>query len=173
MLLYFIFKSCNKNSSNYFKKCYSFLHVDLAILGLEYPYFDLLSRRPLKVGLIFTVGTSDDAFTKSGYSNWKNAAGEKGKLAKHANSRMHMLSLERRHNFMSATPIDVQLNDAAHEMRARKEKERIENRHIVETIFDVVRHLAKQNIAFRGHDESTDSKNRGHFLEELEPLTHR
>ena len=117
------------------------------------------------------MGSSDDAFTKSGFSDWKNASGERGKLAKHANSRMHLLSLERMHNFKSATPIVVQLNDAAREMRARKDVERAENRHIVETIFDVVRHLAKQNSAFRGHDESTDSKNRGNFLEELEFLS--
>ena len=83
---------------------------------------------------------------------------------------MHMLSLERMQNFKSAVPIDVQLNDAAREMRARKEKERAENQHIVETIFDVVRHLAKQNSAFRGHDESKDSKNKGNFIEELEFL---
>ena len=118
----------------------------------------------------FLVGSSDDAFTKSGFGNWKNATGEKGKLAKHANSRMHMLSVERRHNFMSATPIDVQLNDAAHKMRARKEEERIEKRHIVETNFEIVRHFAKQNTAFRGHDKLTDSKNKGNFLEELEFL---
>eukprot|EP00795_Rhopilema_esculentum_P016053 gene16053-7398_t len=81
---------------------------------------------------------------------------------------MHMLSVERRHNFTSATPIDVQLNDAAYRMRARKEEERIENRHIGETIFDIVRHLAKQNTTFPGHDESAESKNNGNFLEELE-----
>ena len=81
-----------------------------------------------------------------------------GKLAKHADSRMHMLSVERRHNFTSATPIVVQLNDAAHKIRARKEEERIEHRHVVETIFDIVRNLAKQNNAFRGHGESTSLK---------------
>ncbi len=68
-----------------------------------------------------------------------------------------MLSLERMHNFKSATPIIIQLNDAAHEMRARKDVERAENQHIVETIFNIVRHLAKQNSAFCGNDEATDS----------------
>ena len=77
--------------------------------------------------------------------------------------------MERIHNFRTAKPIDVQLNDAAHEaMHSRKEKE---NRSIVQVIFDVVRHLAKQNSAFRGHDESADSTNQGNFLEELEFLT--
>jgi hypothetical protein len=87
---------------------------------------------------IFIVGSSDDAFTKTGFRNWKNATGEKGKLCKHAKSRMHMLSVERMQRFKSATPIDVQLNKEAEEIRGKKELERVENRHIVETIFDVV-----------------------------------
>ena len=83
---------------------------------------------------------------------------------------MHHLSMERIHNFRTAKRIDVQLNDAAEAMHSRKEKEREENRSIVQVIFDVVRHLAKQNSAFRGHDESADSTNQGNFLEELEFL---
>ena len=75
-----------------------------------------------------------------------------------------------RQGVKSATPIDVQLNKEAEE-RGKKELERVENRHIVETIFDVVRHLAKRNSSFRGHDESDDSKNKGNFLEELEFLS--
>ena len=89
---------------------------------------------------------------------------------KHSKSRMHMLSAERMHCFRSTTPIDVQLNKEAEEIRERREQERVENRHIVETIFDV-RHLAKQNSSFRGHDETVDSKNKGNFLEELEFLS--
>ena len=102
---------------------------------------------------------------KIGFRNWKNATGESGKLMKHSKSRMHMLSEERMHCFGSTTPIDVQ------EIRGRREQERVENRHIVETIFDVVRHLAKQNSSFHGHDETDDSKNEGNFLEELEFLS--
>ena len=64
-------------------------------------------------------------------------------------------------------PIDDQLVGIAEATKARKEKEREENRQVVQTIFDVVRHLAKQNCAFRGHDEGENSSNRGNFLEEL------
>ena len=35
---------------------------------------------------------------------------------------MHLLSLERMQNFKTVTPVDIQLNEAAHEMRERKEK---------------------------------------------------
>ena len=80
---------------------------------------------------------------------------------------MHLLSLERMQNFKTATPVDIQLNEAAREMKERQERERSENRHIVEVIFNVVRHSAKQNVAFRGHDETSLSKNKGNFLEEI------
>ena len=108
---------------------------------------------------------------KIGFRNWKNATGESGKLMKHSKSRMHMLSAECMHCFRSTTPIDVQLNKEAEEIRGRREQERVENRHIVETLFDVVRHLAKQNSSFRGHDETDYSKNKGNFLEEPEFLS--
>jgi len=35
---------------------------------------------------------------------------------------MHLLSLERMQNFKTVTPVDIQLNEAAREMRERKEK---------------------------------------------------
>ena len=76
--------------------------------------------------------------------------------------------MERMQNFKSSNdPIDVQLVGAAQATIARKEKEREENGEIVRVIFDVIRHLAKQNNAFRGHDESDAAENHGNFLEEL------
>ena len=72
---------------------------------------------------------------------------------------MHLLSLERMQDFKTVTLVDIQLNETAREMRERKERKRSENRHIVGVIFDIVRHLAKQNVAFRGQDETSSSKN--------------
>ncbi len=63
--------------------------------------------------------------------------------------------------------IDVQLVDIAEASKTRKEQEQEENEQIVQMIFDVVRHLAKQNTAFCGHDETNDSANHGNFLKEL------
>ena len=72
------------------------------------------------------------------------------------------------HDFVSVNrPIDDELVGIAEATKARKEKRREENRQVVQTIFYVVRHLAKQNYAFRGHDEGEDLSNRGNFLEEL------
>ena len=76
--------------------------------------------------------------------------------------------MERMQNFKSDNQsIDEELVGIAEASKTRKEEEREENRRIVQTIFDVARHLAKQNTAFRGHDETNDSANRGNFLEEL------
>ena len=77
---------------------------------------------------------------------------------------MHILSMERMQNFKSDNkPVDEQLVGSAEASKTRKEEERKENRRIVHTIFDAARHLAKQNTAFRGHDETDDSANRGNF----------
>eukprot|EP00794_Sanderia_malayensis_P011449 gene11449-12645_t len=104
------------------------------------------------------VGTSEDTFTKSEY------------LAKHISSRMHMLSLERYERFVSgAITANVQINNAAQVHHSRQEKQRAEHCHII--IFDVLRHLGKQNSAFRGHRESENSKNKGNFLKELDFLS--
>ncbi len=105
---------------------------------------------------------------KDRLSYMEKASGESGKLANHAKTQMHILSMERMQNFKSDNQhIDVQLVGIAEASKTRKEQEREENRQIVQTIFDVVRHLAKQNTAFRGHNETSDSANHGNFLEEL------
>ncbi|PWA70461.1 zinc finger MYM-type protein 1 [Artemisia annua] len=50
----------------------------------------------------------------------------------------------------------------------RETKDQIEkNRLRVKTSIDIVRFLSFQGIAFRGHDERVDSRNRGNFLELL------
>ena len=79
-----------------------------------------------------------------------------------------MLSAERMHCFRATTPIDVQLNKGAGEIRGRREQERVENRHIVEAIFDVVRH--SKTVHFLAMMRGTTPKT-GNFLEELEFLS--
>ena len=51
-----------------------------------------------------------------------------------------------------------------------RENKKKENREIAEVIFDVIRHIAVQNEAFRGHDENKTSLNQGKFLEEVKFL---
>lgn len=121
--------------------------------------------------IAFLVGCSEPTFTEEGFNKWKNATGDTGRLTKHAQSRMHLPSMERFNSFKSESPsVHEQLVGSAQAAVSRKEKERKENRAIVEVIFDVIRHLAKQNSAFRAKDESMESMNQGNFLEELKFL---
>ena len=121
--------------------------------------------------IAFLVGCSEPTFTEEGFNKWKNATGDTGRLTKHAQSRMHLLSMERFNSFKNESPsVHEQLVGSAQAAMSRKEKERKENRAIVEVIFDVIRHLAKQNSAFRAKDESMESMNQGNFLEELKYL---
>ena len=76
----------------------------------------------LSYRVCFAVGCSDEAFANSGFRNWKHGSGKTRKLAKRAKSRMLLLSLERMQNFKTVTPVDIQLNEVAREMRERKEK---------------------------------------------------
>jgi hypothetical protein len=87
---------------------------------------------------------------KEGYRNWKKAVGEEGKFERHFQSRMHSLSKERAILRKTCVPIDAQISAVAAENLSKRELERKENRNIAEVIFDVVRHIALQNEAFRG-----------------------
>ncbi|XP_041011253.1 zinc finger MYM-type protein 1-like [Juglans microcarpa x Juglans regia] len=55
-------------------------------------------------------------------------------------------------------------------MNTQSSEQILNNRLQVKTSIDVVRWLAFQGFAFRGHDETPDSKNRGNFLEMLKLL---
>ncbi|KAG2666570.1 hypothetical protein I3760_15G069500 [Carya illinoinensis] len=55
-------------------------------------------------------------------------------------------------------------------MNAQSSEQILNNRLRVKASIDVVRWLAFQGCAFRGHDETFDSKNRGNFLEMLKLL---
>ena len=75
----------------------------------------------------FLVGSSEETFTKTGFRSWKKATDENSQLAKHAKIRMHILSQEPMHNFVSVNrPIDHELVGIAEATKARKDKERKE-----------------------------------------------
>lgn len=59
------------------------------------------------------------------------------------------------------------LSSAAAATESRLNEEKIKNRKILITLFDIVRHLALGNNAFRGHDETGTSSNAGKFQEEV------
>ncbi|KAK1874902.1 Zinc finger MYM-type protein 1 [Dissostichus eleginoides] len=65
------------------------------------------------------------------------------------------------------TRVDLQLND---QLRRETElhNERVnKNREILKRLIDCVLFLGKQELSFRGHDESAESRNRGNYVELL------
>lgn len=61
----------------------------------------------------------------------------------------------------------AQLSSAAEVAESRRTQEKNKNRKILATIFDIVRHLAVENNAFRGLNEDKTSTQQGKFLEEV------
>ena len=113
-----------------------------------------------------TGGCEQKEFTETGCRDWKHALGEDGKLSIHCRSKAHLFAAERFAFARSFRPgVDEQLSDANVQRRCREELERQQNRKVAEIIFDCVRFLARQGLAFRGHLEDEESDNKGNFLE--------
>lgn len=117
-------------------------------------------------------GNVQSDFTETGCRNWKNALGETGKLASHTRCSSHLFAAER-FAFVqrAAAGVDEQLSEANAQQRSREQVERQQNRKIAEIIFDCMRFLARQGLAFRGHSENDASDNKGNFLELVSFLT--
>jgi len=111
------------------------------------------------------VGCSDKQFVEDGFRTWSKASGDTGAFSKHIRSRMHILSTERSLNLKTDVPVSEQLGDQLKAEKSRKEVERKENREVVTILMDCLLFLAKQGLAFRGHTESSESSNRGNFIE--------
>ena len=104
---------------------------------------------------------SDPSFIIQGSGNWKDCPNS---FRRHASSEFHKTSyvhwIEGRHMKASGDSIAQQLS-----RQYCKDVE--ENRRNVKKLLEVVRLFCKQNIPFRGHDESENSTNRGNYLEIL------
>lgn len=105
-------------------------------------------------------------WTKSGFNdlNHLNTA-----CSKHEKSQNHIRSFLQLTSF-GRTRIDHQLSeqkricDLLHNEKVKK------NRRVLRRLIDATCYLAKQELPFRGHDESSDSKNKGNYVEFLEVL---
>lgn len=105
-----------------------------------------------------------ETFTKNGFSDWKHAMGKDGIIPCHDRCKTHMQAMvswqEYVKNKESGTSVANRL-DAARSQLITK------NRHYLKTILEVLLVCSQQEIALRGHRESTKSLNRGNFLEIL------
>ncbi|CAI6351816.1 unnamed protein product [Macrosiphum euphorbiae] len=98
---------------------------------------------------------------KSGYDDWKHLAYA---LKNHEATPDHLQAEIRRAMYVNNQRVDLPsfqgLNSKV-----------VENREIIKKIIKALLYLSRQNMAFRGHDESKTSKNQGNFLELIKLLS--
>ena len=107
--------------------------------------------------------TCDNVWTEMGYCDLKNL---QRSLVKHERSSTHIQSQIMLKTFgMSRIDLALdeqrRLNISIHNAKVR------ENREILKDLINATCFLAKQQLAFRGNDESAGSTNRGNYVELL------
>jgi hypothetical protein len=101
---------------------------------------------------------AEEAFMSTGVSDWKNAI---LKFDRHVQSKSHADAFIRWNEFQTTAKtgtVVAQLSIHHHQTVSR-------NREYLSRIIKIVLFLAKQGLAFRGNDESYNSRNKGNFLE--------
>ena len=96
------------------------------------------------------------AEVKKGVSNFQKGL---EKIRSHEKTDIHLNTYTKWKGFLSGqSRVDK-------ELKHQRDMEIEKNRKILERLLDCALFLAKQNLAFRGHDESSSSSNRGNFVE--------
>lgn len=97
----------------------------------------------------------EQSFTKTGYRDWKHAAGKSGGFHTHQRSQVHITSAMLWNNYKSmkerGTSVQCMVNDAHTKLVD-------ENRHYLFVLASVLRCTALQQISQRGHLESGSTK---------------
>jgi len=104
------------------------------------------------------LNTSEDIFKKIGFNNWKKLS---EKLEKHSNCKSHCSSIEKYNQYKQSKihgNVHTQLSD-------QFKTDILNNQVYIQNIIDIILYLARQGLAFRGHNEKQESSNKGNFLE--------
>lgn len=107
------------------------------------------------------VKAKQNKLVLTGTRDWKHIT---SRMLNHESSKEHLESEISRCQYSNNNRLDVSF-------RLTTNNQIAENREIVRVIFEILLYLGKQNIAFRGHDESLTSKNRGNFLSLIKVLS--
>ena len=101
----------------------------------------------------------DDAFTKIGYSNWKNATVKLKGFQKHEDSDGHKEAVTR---YVIAQ--STAMGNAAEMLSEPYEKERATSRKMLLQILSNIRYLARQSLPMRGNwNEETKAEEDSNF----------
>ena len=107
--------------------------------------------------LLFKPGVSQ-SWTERGYTNLRNVLSD-GK--KHEKSTAHLEAYKMWKTYDVSERVDVMFSRARREEIERHNDEVRQNRGILRTLSEAVLYLSSQELPFRGHDESSNSLNRG------------
>lgn len=105
-----------------------------------------------------SVGHKEVTFTNDGFRVWKKMH---EKALKHGESTYHINAMQKWINFKSSQ----QHGNIHQKLDSQHKQQVLDNRDYVKTLLNIVITAAKSNMAFRGHDESENSLNKGIFLE--------
>ncbi|XP_076012541.1 zinc finger MYM-type protein 1 [Genypterus blacodes] len=111
--------------------------------------------------LLFST-SGDNVWTTTGFSDLKNL---QRSLSRHESSTSHIQSQIALKTFGSVR-VDLALKERRLNISVHNAKVK-ENREILKDLINATCFLAKQELAFRGNDESTTSSNRSNFVELL------
>ena len=117
--------------------------------------------------LLFKPGISQ-SWTERGYTNLRNVWPD-GK--KHEKSKSHLEDYKKWKKFDVSERVDVMFSRARREETDRHNNEVRQNRGILRTPSEAVSYLSRKELSFRGHNESSNSLNRGNYRELLESFT--
>ena len=112
----------------------------------------------------------DNVWVGPGYSDLNNLPTA---ITKHEQSSAHIQHQIAVKTFGKRTPISLALNEA-NRLQVSVHKAKVwENREILKYLIRATYFLAKQELAFRGNDESEGSSNRGNCVELLNVLAEK
>ena len=114
--------------------------------------------------LLFRPGVST-TWTLVGF---KNMQGFLSDCQKHEKSKTHMEAYKMLSTFDVSERVDVIFSRARREEIERFNEEVRQNRATLKILSEAVLYLSKQELSFRGHDESSVSLNEGNYRELLE-----
>ncbi|KAF2891388.1 hypothetical protein ILUMI_14785 [Ignelater luminosus] len=110
--------------------------------------------------LLFSVEIS--VWNKNGFDDLNNLSKAR---KRHENSKCHIDSFVKLQQFGNQNRMESNISEQYKINIENYNKKVTANRYIISKLIDVVRFLSKQELAFRGHRKSTESNNRGNYIE--------
>ena len=130
----------------------------------EYPHLEYSVSKDAAFCFIcslFHKEGDDPAWHRTGISTWEKmksrGTAKKGKLAEHFTSESHKEAINAYVSFCKPpSHIDALLDKAVRNAKIQEAKDKQENKEVIKILLDIIRTLARQNMAFRGDGKEED-----------------